>query len=423
MVDPLSISASVAGLISLAAAVTKSCYGMYREIRNAPRGLKDIIDELGLLSQVLTDLKDICDQRSEPLLPLENVLKDIHACGKRLKEFETSLGLKFRHPRSILSRVRWSLGGSEVKAFVDQLHAYRGMFESAKSNATLQLAMAIRNDVRSESLLQDIARKEARIISILEWLSPLDFSGRQHDFYDTRREPGTSEWIEREESFIQWRDHAVPYSNDFKRTLWCRGNPGSGKTIACSVLIDNLLQLRGDVGVAYMYCFGQDQAVQTAEALVGSLIKQMVLLKIEDGNLPTVVEDLYRKTGLNGKPNLGVLVKVLKDITDLFDRAFIVADGVDELEKETSQKLLNCAHDMIPENRTKFLIASRPSAPRITKYLRHGFSIDVKASDADVRVYLTHQIRRNDNLEMLIGNDVEIRKKIIAEISQQCQGQ
>lgn len=159
MADPVSISASVAGLISLAAAVTQSCYGMYREIRNAPRMLKDVIDELGLLRQVLIDLKDICEQRSEPLVPLENVLKDIHDCGKRLEEFESRLGLRFRNPRNILSRVRWSFGGSEIRAFADQLQNYRGMFESAKTNATLKLAMAIRNDVRSESLLQDLARK------------------------------------------------------------------------------------------------------------------------------------------------------------------------------------------------------------------------------------------------------------------------
>jgi hypothetical protein len=73
---------------------------------------------------------------------------------------------------------------------------------------------------------------EARLRSILEWLSPLDFSERQHDFYDTRREPGTSEWIENEENFIGWRDHVVPYANDYKRTLWSHGHPGSGKTIA-----------------------------------------------------------------------------------------------------------------------------------------------------------------------------------------------
>ena len=73
---------------------------------------------------------------------------------------------------------------------------------------------------------------EKKLRSILDWLSPLDLSEHQNDFYEIRREPGTSEWIEHEESFIEWRDRSVPYANDDKRTLWCYGPPGSGKTIA-----------------------------------------------------------------------------------------------------------------------------------------------------------------------------------------------
>jgi Fungal N-terminal domain of STAND proteins len=159
MADPLSVSASAAGLISLAAAVTQSCYGMYREIKNAPRMLKDVIDELSLLHQVLSDLKDICEQMPEPLAPLDNVLKDIQNCRIRLEEFESRLGLNFRNPRNFFSRIRWSFGGSEIKAFVNQLQNYRSLFESAKTNGTLMLAISIRSNVESESLLQDLARK------------------------------------------------------------------------------------------------------------------------------------------------------------------------------------------------------------------------------------------------------------------------
>lgn len=159
MSDPLSISASVAGLITLAAAVTQSCYGTYREIKNAPRTLKDVIDQLGLLHQVLIDLKNICEQSSEPLLPLSNILNDIRNCKVRLEEFDRRLGLKFRNPRNILSRIRWSFETSEIKAFVDQLQTYRGLFDSAKTNATLQLAITIRNNVSSGLVLQELAQK------------------------------------------------------------------------------------------------------------------------------------------------------------------------------------------------------------------------------------------------------------------------
>ena len=190
-----------------------------------------------------------------------------------------------------------------------------------------------------------------------------------------------------------------------------------------SVLINNLLQLPGDVAVAYMYCFGQDQGAQTAEALVGSLVKQMVLRKTSEGRVPNIVEDLYQKIGLNGRPSLGTLVKLLRSVTQLFAQVFIVVDGIDEVEKDTFEKLLNSALEMIPHNRTKFLISSRPSDPQISKYLVGGFEISVRAPEADIREYLTRQINRNESLEMLIGNDPLFIEDIISEISQQCQGQ
>lgn len=159
MSDPLSISASIAGLITLASAVIQSCYGMYREIRNAPRSLKDVIDQLDLLRQVLIDLKDICERSSEPLPSLNNISEDIRLCKERLNEFDSGLGLKFRNPRKILSRIRWSFESSEIRAFVDQLQNHRSLFDSAKANATLQLAMTIRHDVSGGLLLQELAQK------------------------------------------------------------------------------------------------------------------------------------------------------------------------------------------------------------------------------------------------------------------------
>lgn len=119
MADPLSISASVAGVVSFIGSVTQSCYGIYREVKNAPRMLKDVIDELALLEKVLVDLKAICDQCHEPLDALTNIAKDLQTCRARLRDFDKQLSAKFQNPRSILSRFRWSLEGSEIKSFVN----------------------------------------------------------------------------------------------------------------------------------------------------------------------------------------------------------------------------------------------------------------------------------------------------------------
>lgn len=175
--------------------------------------------------------------------------------------------------------------------------------------------------------------------------------------------------------------------------------------------------------MGYIYCFGQDQGAQTCEALVGSLIKQMVLRKISEARVPSVVDDLYQKIGNDGKPSLGALIELLRSVTELFSQAFIVVDGPDELEKNTFTKLHSSALKLIPQNKTKFLISSRPSVPNISRYLRDGFKISVSARVGDVREFLTRQISRNESLRELMGRDPLFIEDMISKICEQCQGQ
>lgn len=189
------------------------------------------------------------------------------------------------------------------------------------------------------------------------------------------------------------------------------------------MVINHLLQLPGDVAVGYIYCLSQDQGAQTSEALVGSLIKQMVLRKISEARVPSVVDELYQKIGHNGKPSLEILIGLLRSVTKLFSQAFIAVDGPDELNKKTFKTLHSSALKMIPQNKTKFLISSRPSVPNISKYLRDGFKISVSARGADVREFLTSQISRNESLQLLTGGDPVFIEDMISKICEQCQGQ
>jgi hypothetical protein len=60
---------------------------------------------------------------------------------------------------------------------------------------------------------------------IVEWLSPLDFSADQIDYYNIR-EKGTGEWILDTDEFKEW-------INGSKRTLWCHG---IRKSLYCQML-------------------------------------------------------------------------------------------------------------------------------------------------------------------------------------------
>lgn len=156
---------------------------------------------------------------------------------------------------------------------------------------------------------------------------------------------------------------------------------------------------------------------------MGSLIKQLVLHKISAGCVPNVVEELYQKSKHTGEPDLGSLVELLRKVTELFTQVYIVADGIDELEKGTLQHLHNSAKALISQNKTKFLISSRYFTSNITSELRQGYRISVQPLASDVWDHLKGEISRNESLEVLIGEDPIFINTVISDISQQCQGQ
>jgi predicted Zn-dependent protease len=80
-----------------------------------------------------------------------------------------------------------------------------------------------------------------------------------------------------------------------KKTLFCPGIPGAGKTILTTITIDDLtmrFQSEADIGITYLYCNFRRQDEQKADHLLASLLKQ---LSQERTSLPDSVKALYEK--------------------------------------------------------------------------------------------------------------------------------
>jgi Fungal N-terminal domain of STAND proteins len=159
MVEPLSIAASIAGLIGLASELTKTCYGYYTKVKNAPVQVQDVINEIKLLRRALSDLEDIYDRRSGPLPALDHFLKELSECEDKLAAFGLKIDTEFRHPHRVIKRLEWPFRGPEVRAFLADVQRYRAAFEAAKANAILDVVLDVQSDTRSEASRQDAFRK------------------------------------------------------------------------------------------------------------------------------------------------------------------------------------------------------------------------------------------------------------------------
>jgi hypothetical protein len=75
------------------------------------------------------------------------------------------------------------------------------------------------------------------------------------------------------------------------KVLWCHGNPGAGKTVLTSLVINNLTITVGkDAGLAYFYYDYADEQIQAADKIIASLLKQLCLSK---SPLLTYIAELY----------------------------------------------------------------------------------------------------------------------------------
>jgi hypothetical protein len=140
MSDPLSISASVAGLLGLMIQVADSTYKYVSSVRGASVSISSLLEELRALKTVLVKLDDIThdnDYKGGDSVVLS--LLDIDACRvelERLKiKLEGSLGTNFK--AKAIQRMIWPFLKDTTVGIVQKLHRYVDIFHLALSTDTL----------------------------------------------------------------------------------------------------------------------------------------------------------------------------------------------------------------------------------------------------------------------------------------------
>jgi Cdc6-like AAA superfamily ATPase len=240
---------------------------------------------------------------------------------------------------------------------------------------------------------------------ILDWLTPISYVTQQSDFL-SRRQEGTGQWLLETDEFQQWMAER-------KKTLFCPGIPGAGKTILTSIVIDFLernFQYEHRVGVAYLYCNFRSQNEQTVLNLLSSLLKQ---LGRSQETLPvsiTNMYDMHRKKG-GSRPSLGEIIEALKGTVNVFKRVFVVIDALDECSTSdgTRQGLLKEVFDLQDEAEINLFVTSRPTLDIENQFEGRSMSLEIRAKDADIRRYLDGEMYK---LPLFVHRKPDIQEEI-----------
>ena len=178
-------------------------------------------------------------------------------------------------------------------------------------------------------------------------------------------------------------------------TLFCPGPQGAGKTVISCIAADHLSNhfRNDDVGIAYIFCNYKKKEEQTLLQLSGSLLKQLVqqMKSIPDGLLKCY--EMHLK--LSTPPSIKEISDLLKNETLTFKKRFIIVDALDEFSDDNGSRsqLLKMLRVIQASQSMNLMATSRP-IPYIMNEFQAAPTLEIRASDADVRRYLETQLTR-----------------------------
>ncbi|KAL8766351.1 MAG: hypothetical protein Q9209_006878 [Squamulea sp. 1 TL-2023] len=255
-------------------------------------------------------------------------------------------------------------------------------------------------DFQAQSHQQAVDQEYQKVIT---WLSPLDFWARQQDII-SRRTEDTGTWFLESTEFQSWRNGSE------KVLCGCR-----------SIVVETLAQTPPSMehAVAFIYCNYKERAQQTFGNLISSVVRQLISAK---GTIPEELRLLYQHHSKQGtRPNRSELRGLLTTVASECASLFIVVDALDECEDSngTRSDLVSTLRTALPE--ACFLITSRRSHD-IELQFQDCPHLEIRASDRDIRRYISIQIRQQPRIQKLIEADPSLPSLIEETIIQKSDG-
>lgn len=208
--------------------------------------------------------------------------------------------------------------------------------------------------------------------------------------------------------------------------MWCKGDPGVGKTILAyafhgrslqlifpsSLAIDHIIRSRKDAGVAFFYFdFGAEDE-QIPVQILSSILKRL-LLQLEE--LPVPVKQYFDRSIMTGQiPQVNELQELLLSIPKVFNIVYLVIDALDEC------KVGDCRSELLRAFRAfqasmKLLVTSRPHIEDLSDSLAHASQVKLRAVESDITDYVYQKLETR-KIKKILRKDENLKKEIVTSI-------
>ncbi|KAF2121350.1 ankyrin repeat domain-containing protein [Lophiotrema nucula] len=394
--DPLSATASVIAILQLSSKVL----GYLNAVKDASKDHEKCTREAANLYSLLTALRFHLEEKNsrDPWYTAVRALAVENGPLDQFKQALEQLQTKLTGTGRLGAAgnvLIWKFKKEEIASILGRMERLKTLVEIALQMDHFKIEMMktdtgfIRTQIPAMQYgLDSIQSDQDRIRydKLITWLSSLDFPAQQTDII-SRRQEGTGRWFLDAPELARWLQEP-------KGILFCPGIPGAGKTMIAAIAIDHLLKTvqSTSIGVAYVYCSYKAQGEQSVASLLAAILKQLVQARPSYAEPVEQLHELHRKSGT--KPTAD--------------------DGNDG----NRRRFLDLLRSLQADNDMRLMATSR-YIPEITDDFREAPTLEVRASDEDVRHFVAGQINRLPNC---IRKDAPLQNLVQEKISEAVDG-
>ena len=438
MTDPLSISASIAGLVTLADVVFGRVYKYTKSVKSASKEITTLSSEIGALYGILSNLRLLTDQLERETCEFTPKAYHIHSCFETLQKVKDLLdkdsagSSQSQDPHTLKQKLKWPLKASEVKDLIAEIGRHKATLALALSADVMSaLLRALSTQAEIEEGIKSIRteqmrRREAEVrVAIDENRQKvLDSFGslhtrQNHDMSRKLCHPGTGLWFTEGFEFKSWQTSRNAH-------LWVYGIPGAGKTVLASLIIDEILRMTTpSTAAAYFYCDYKDPATQEPHKILGSLVQQLAK---QDEKSFVKVQKFYDIHGQGRKSPVAYepqqLCSLIREIVADYDCTMIAVDGLDECGANAYlvTELLSSLNVQEEEDIDGKLIFLSRDEVDIRRCLEGWPSISIAAQSSDLKLYVGAEIETRTRKKFLNIKTAELKNHIMERLVDGAEG-
>ncbi|KAG5657930.1 hypothetical protein KAF25_007963 [Fusarium avenaceum] len=440
--EAVSLAASIAGLVTLADLVFRAAVKYHKSVKDAPKEVKALVDEVKDLSLLLHNLSLVeyglttqpdpaAQANTRPPKPLhlqqcQNLLRRLQS---GLPDLETGSGLQ-----KLQGRLKWPFSISDTKEMLQAIGRHKQTINialTAQSISKLQICLSRQEE--TSSTIQDMKKSLREILDIETKISLnaepekilktfLPVNPRvEFEANKSLRHPRTALWLTEGTDFQDW-------FNTDKSRLWCSGIPGAGKSVIAGAIVDECLQLtqnQPNTALGYFFCTYKDPRTVLPCNILSTLCYQ---LAIQHEDAFQILEAYYKE--LHPSPHLPMplktsrLVEVLHDICGVFSRVYLIVDGLDECGDHTDETVRSMLRVSLATANKNINVAllSRDELMIREKLEDHFDWIEIEAHTHDIQLYVASELAQLIQEKTLRLKDPSLKDEIVVKLVEGAKG-